>query len=177
MRLVQEAHKRKLSAVFWVLLLREQGMQKNKPQLKTLASQRPAQPLQHSSVCAGLLPQVGMTWCSRPGDNHQHVAAPSVGVKLPYLTESNKKAVGSTEGGCHGCVLLPHQSISSFSRPLYYHRQTAWRCTAELCDRTSRLQSGGLQIMKSYTLRTSARPHDLGKKTHGLATVRNLFLG
>lgn len=35
----------------------------------------------------------------------------------------------------------------------------------------------GFQIMRSYTLHTSARPHDLGKKTYGSATVRNLFLG
>lgn len=54
---------------------------------------------------------------------------------------------------------LTSQSAPSPGHSDCLHGQTAQRCTAEPCDRTSRLQAGGLQIMKSYTLCTSARPH------------------
>lgn len=145
---------------------RARGAEKQTPELlKTLASQRPAQPLRHSGVCAGLLSWVG----TAPGawGQSQHVVAPSIGVKLPYLTESNKETGGSTKGVCHGCVLLPQQSTSSFSRPIWLftradsievHYRTAWQ--------NWQAAEQGFQIMKSYTPCTSARPHDLGKNTH-----------
>jgi len=72
-RLVQEAHKRQLSAVTWVLLLRGRGKQKNKSQLylrlqpaKDKASPSSTAVLFVLVCCHG----VGMAWYSWPREDH-----------------------------------------------------------------------------------------------------------
>lgn len=112
MRLAQEAHKRKLSTVTWVLLLREWGKQKNKSQ-HSLRLQ-PANKASSSST--GIFAPVFCLWVSMHGTASQgrlkgNTVGPSVGVKPPFLIQSTKKTVGSPEV-CHGDVLLPHQSTN-----------------------------------------------------------------
>lgn len=128
-RLVQEAHKRKLSAVSWVLLLREQRMQTNKPQhcLRLWpAKEQPGSPAQQCVCCLGdggaaSLGTITSLWLLPCG----------VG-SWPYLTESSKKTVGSREGVCHGCVLVAHQSTSSFCSPLWlFTRAGSMECATE----------------------------------------------
>lgn len=90
-----------------------------------------------------------------------------MGVKLPYLTESNKETVGSTGGVCHGRVPLPHQSTSSFSRPLWpftradsmeVHDRAVWqnRQAAELGG--SRLWRATLCVHQPDTMTQARKP-------------------
>ena len=122
-RLVQEAHKRKLSAVTWVLLLRERGKEKNKSQ--HYLSLQPAKDKASFSSTAVLFVLVcchwvATAWYNWPGEDHwSYMVGRSVGAKPPYLTQSTKKSVGSTEGVCHRGALLLHQSSSWFFKPLW----------------------------------------------------------
>lgn len=91
MRLAQEAHKRKLSTVTWVLLLREWGKQKNKSQ-HSLRLQ-PAKKASPSST--GIFAPVFCLWVSMHGTASQgrlkgNTVGPSVGVKPPFLTKAQK---------------------------------------------------------------------------------------
>lgn len=85
-RLAQEAHKRKLSAVTWALLLREQGKQTNKSQ--RYLRLEPADDKASPSSTAGLFALVfchwgDMVWYNPPGDSIQLVLQWDTTVSYP----------------------------------------------------------------------------------------------
>lgn len=150
MRLVQEAHKRKLRAVSWVLLLREQGVQKNKPQhcLRLMASQRPAQPVQHSSVCADLLCRVGTA--AGLGTISSMCFLPRWVWRCHTSPRATKRQWDQQrEYAMDVSFCLSSQPALSPGHCDYSHGQTAWRGTTELSDKTNRLQSGGSRLWRA----------------------------
>lgn len=153
-RLVQEAHKRKLSAVSWVLLLREQGMQKNKLQPKARLS----------SIAVLVLPCCPGwgCWCSRPGDHHQHVVAPSWVWSCHTSLRAAKRQWNQQRECAMDVSLCPSSEPAvSAGRCDNSHGQTARRW------QNQQAAKGTFQIMKSYTLCTSARPQIWARKPVG----------
>lgn len=128
---------------------RARGAEKQTPELlKTLASQRPAQPLRHSGVCAGLLSWVG--------------TAPGLGTitsmwLLPRLVWSCHTSLRATKRqGDQQREYVMDVSFCLSSQPAlspgqydYSHGQTAWRCTTEPRDKTGRLQSRGSRLWRA----------------------------
>lgn len=170
-RLVQEAHKRKLSAVSWVLLLREQRMQTNKPQhcLRLWpAKEQPGSPAQQCVCCLGMVVQPA--WGPSPASGCSLVGWEAAHTSLRQWDQGRECAMGVS-------LWLTSQPALSAAHSGCLHGQAAWSVLQSRSDKTSRLQRGGLQIIKSHTLCTSARPHHLDKKTYGSSTGRNLFLG
>ncbi|EOB01293.1 hypothetical protein Anapl_14112 [Anas platyrhynchos] len=90
-RLAQEAHKRKLSAVTWALLLREQGKQTNKSQ--RYLRLEPADDKASPSSTAGLFASVfchwgDMAWYNPPGDSIQLVLQWDTTVSYPLRKDN-----------------------------------------------------------------------------------------
>lgn len=164
-RLAQEAHKRKLRAVTWALLLREQGKQKNKPQ-HYLRLQL-AEPLQHSSVVyidVLSLGECGMVQLAWEGSMIIHSWSFS-GCEATISHPDHLKDSGiNSRNVSWRCPSAPpvNQLVLQTTLTIYTGRHHE-----EPHGKTSSLQSGTLQMMMSYPLFTSVRPHGLGKKSCG----------